>query len=82
MLYDREVVQPEGGVAPAAGEADHVVLPVVDELGALLDVDVVRAHVEDHPDVAFVLQGGTEDTGQILPSVQSQLHLVPGESAS
>lgn len=59
MLYDGEVIQPKGCVAPAAGEADDVVLPVVDELGALLDVDVVGAHVEDHSDVAFVLRGGT-----------------------
>lgn len=33
-----------------------MVLPVVDELGALLNVDVVRAHVEHHPDVALVLR--------------------------
>lgn len=34
-----------------------MVLPVVDKLGALLDVDVVGADVEHHPDVAFVLSG-------------------------
>lgn len=45
----------EGCVAPAAGEPDDVVLPVVDKLGALLDVDVIGADVEDHPNVAFVL---------------------------
>lgn len=59
MLYDGEVIQPKGGVAPAAGEPDDVVLPVIDKLGALLDVDVIGAHVEDDSDVAFVLQGGT-----------------------
>lgn len=67
MLYDGEVVQPKGGVAPAAGEPDDVVLPVIDELGALLNVDVIGAHVEDDSDVAFVLQGRTS------PQVRSAL---------
>ena len=53
---DGQVVQLKGGVASAAGEADDVVLPVVDKLGALLDVDVVRANVEHYPYVAFVLE--------------------------
>lgn len=55
-LDDGQVVQLQRGVAAAAGEAHDVVLPVVDELGALLDVDVVRAHVEHHTDVALVLR--------------------------
>lgn len=59
MLYDGEVIQPKGCVAAAAGEPDDVVLPVVDKLGALLDVDVIGAHVEDDPNVAFVLRART-----------------------
>lgn len=55
-LYDRQVVQLERGVAAAAGEADNVVLPVVDELGALFDVDVVGADIKHDSDVAFVLR--------------------------
>lgn len=46
----------ERGVAATAGEADDVVLSVIDELGALLNVDVVSADVEHHPDVALVLE--------------------------
>lgn len=55
-LDDGQVVQLERGVAAAAGKADDVVFPVVDELGALLNVDVVSAHVENYPDVALVLR--------------------------
>jgi len=32
-----------------------VVLPIVDKLGALLDVDIISANIKHHPNVAFVL---------------------------
>lgn len=57
-LNDRQVVQLEGCIASAAGEPYYMVLPVVDKLGALLDVDVVRAHIEHYSNVAFVLRRG------------------------
>lgn len=79
MLYDGEVVQPEGGVAPAAGEPDDVVLPVIDKLGALLNVDVIGAHVEDHPDVAFVLRGRT---GQQVRAAGGPCWSCPGSAGS
>lgn len=59
-LVDGPVVHLERGVAPAAREAHHVVLAVAHRRVGLLDGDVVRAHVEDHPDRALVL--GARDT--------------------
>lgn len=56
-LYDGQVVQLEGRIASAAGEPNYVVLPVVDELGALFDVDVVSADIKHYSNVAFVLKG-------------------------
>lgn len=56
-LYDGQVVQLEGRIASAAGEPNYVVLPVIDELGALLNVDVISAHIKDYSNVAFVLRG-------------------------
>lgn len=47
----------EGRVASAAGEPNYVVLPVIDKLGALLNVDVVSAHIKHYSNVAFVLRG-------------------------
>lgn len=55
-LYDRQVVQLEGRIATTAGEPNYVVLPVVDKLGALLDVDIVSADIKHYSNVAFVLR--------------------------
>lgn len=54
-LDDGQVVQLECSVAATAGETDDVVLSVIDELGAFLNVDVVSTNVEHHPNVALVL---------------------------
>lgn len=55
-LIDRPVVHLQRCVATAPREAHHVVLAVVHHGVALLDGDVVRAHVENHPHRALVLQ--------------------------
>lgn len=55
---DRQVVQLEGCIASAAGEPNYVVLPIVDKLGALLDVDVVSANIKHYSNVALVLREG------------------------
>lgn len=46
----------EGRIASAAGEPNYVVLPIVDKLGALLDVDVISANIKHYSNVAFVLR--------------------------
>lgn len=46
----------EGRIASAAGEPNYVVLPIVDKLGALLDVDVISANMKHYSNVAFVLR--------------------------
>lgn len=55
-LYDWQVVQLEGRIATTAGEPNYVVLPIVDKLGALLDVDIVSADIKHYSNVAFVLR--------------------------
>lgn len=54
-LYDRQVVQLEGCIPTASGEPNYVVLPIIDKLGALLDVDIVCANIEHHSNVTLVL---------------------------
>lgn len=50
----------EGCIASATGEPNYVVLPIVDELGALLDVDVISANIKHYSNVALVLRKGTD----------------------
>lgn len=54
-LVDGPVVHLQCRVAAAPGEAHHVVLAVVHHGVALLDSDVIRAHVENNPNRALVL---------------------------
>lgn len=61
-LNDWQVIHLQRGITPAPGELHHVVLAVVHELGLLLDVDVVRSHVEDHRHMALLLQKPEKDT--------------------
>ena len=56
MFVDGPVVHLQRGVASVPGEADHVVLPIVDGGARLLDDDVHRADVERHPDLALLLE--------------------------
>lgn len=55
-LNDWQVIHLQRCITPAPGELHHVVLAVVHGLGLLLDVDVVRPHVEDHRHMALFLQ--------------------------
>lgn len=55
-LNDWQVIHLQRGITPAPGELHHVVLAVVHKLRLLLDVDVVRAHVEDHRHMAVFLK--------------------------
>ena len=62
-LVDRPAVHLQGGVAATSSEAHHVVFAVAHDGVGLVDGNVVRAHVKDHPDGALVLGTGRQRSG-------------------
>lgn len=62
-LVDRPAVHLQGGVAATSSEAHHVVFAVAHDSVGLVNSNVVRAHVKDHPDGALVLGTGRQRSG-------------------
>lgn len=77
-LNDWQVIHLQRGITPAPGELHHVVLAVVHEFGLLLNVDVVRAHVEDHRHMALFLRTDEKSKKAMKPGREGTFILHTG----